>query len=59
MSRHNVEVFRCTQCGDQVALAPAGFTIDEDELDRRAKDHLKNECSSRNGANHLEKTHDA
>lgn len=44
MSRHNVEVYRCVECAEEVVVVPAGFTMDEDELNQRAEDHRQKDC---------------
>lgn len=38
-SVHNVEVYRCTACGDDVALSPVGFSITEEELQQKIQEH--------------------
>lgn len=40
-SLHNVEVFRCSECGQQVALSPEGFTFTDDELDAMTREHAE------------------
>jgi hypothetical protein len=40
-SLHNVEVFRCSECGEQVALSPEGFVLTDDELDAMTRDHAE------------------
>jgi hypothetical protein len=41
MSRHNVEVYRCRACGDEVVTVGVGIDLTDDERDRYAVEHLK------------------
>lgn len=40
-SLHNTEVFRCSECGDQVALSPEGFTFTDEQLDAMTREHAE------------------
>ena len=41
MSVHNVEVYRCRACGEDVVTSPAGFTLTDEEVNAHAEEHRK------------------